>query len=283
MARELGDYDFPPPKTIGGEDDCEECHGTGWVTEQKNPSYPPESVRCRCMYKKDTILHIEKAWRGLILADKVTSSPLDDYLNQNLWVTASLKMFKAYLRRTAIFQGPRWDFAVVSDTDLVSAWLASAILKGAEIYDADVARKSAVPAISLTDLVEPPQVLIIRLGVKSTPNRFAPEVLMEALAHRYHKGKPTWLFDQPHYRLQEGHLCYSPQLDEFLEEDWPHGRLNLSNRKSSSRRVQQQKAYPDLPEENESGSYSLSLSPSKGKSFRTKTVEIPTNEKKNRR
>jgi hypothetical protein len=104
--------------------------------------------------------------------------------------------------------------------DLITAWLASATLKGQEIKDPDLEAVS-MEYLTLVDLVTPPQLLIVRLGIKIARNVAAPEVFLESLRHRSARERPTWVWDQPDSRLAEGHICYSTQAHEHMVE-WPH-------------------------------------------------------------
>jgi hypothetical protein len=119
--------------------------------------------------------------------------------------------------------GPRWYFQVVSDAVLMDAWLSRDI---AEVWDPDVdaiRRTVSSKYAQLSDLVDPPELLIIQLGVKAARNKAMPEVLLEALHRRYlmQDGKPTWLLDQPVYPLAEGHISYSDRIAELLTT-WKH-------------------------------------------------------------
>jgi hypothetical protein len=78
---------------------------------------------------------------------------------------------------------------------------------------------------TLVDLVDPPDLLVIRLGVKSARNSAMPEVLLEALAHRSHVGKPTWICDQPTKKLDPSHISFSPDVADFLR-GWDHFALD---------------------------------------------------------
>lgn len=109
-----------------------------------------------------------------------------------------------------------WFFKVVTDAELVQAWLATAASRGVEIHDPDAIPSPSQVHLTLVDLVSPPEFLIIRLGVKQAANKETATVLHEALAMRFHEGKPTWIWDQPMMKLQEGHLCYDPLLMDDL-------------------------------------------------------------------
>ena len=170
--------------------------------------------------------------RGLLDSEplpKNVNSPLASYVKRNLWVTASPDWFRSHLKYTAarVPNAYRWGFKVVTDADLVVAWLATAALQGANIIDADF-RSEAAPVsltkMTLVDIADPPDLLIVRTGIKAARNSATSEVLMEALTHRSHAQKPTWIWDQPDNRLCEGHLAYSHVVHEFINtKDW--GRL----------------------------------------------------------
>jgi hypothetical protein len=213
-----------------GKPDCEHCLGRG-VIDVPVEFGPPATRPCRCVRARDILINMEKGWRGLSRAVKVTRSPLEPYPNKDLWVTCSRKIFQGYLRYVARVQGPGWRFRVITDADLMNAWLATAKLKGVEIFDYEIASTSISPgAMTLDDLVSPHPFLIIMLGVKAARNEAMPEVLLEALVTRCHEDKPTWLVDQPYLPLEPGHKCWSEELEIFIEQEWEPARLDLSER-----------------------------------------------------
>jgi len=101
--------------------------------------------------------------------------------------------------------------------------LASIALQGKDILDAD-AYKVSTKHITIPDLVVPPDLLVIRMGVKVARNSAAAECLGEALNIRYHEGKPTWLWDEPHHPLNPGHLFWSDEVARILSR-WEHVAL----------------------------------------------------------
>lgn len=158
--------------------------------------------------------------KGLSKAPRVEKSPLTKFLKKNLWVTAPKGWLTAHLRHVAVRQPPSWYFKVVTDSGLMTAWLASASAKGAEILDLDVSQ-STIKHINLEDLVLPPKLLILRTGVKHARNVAAPEVFLEALHLRESEDLPTWVWDTPEMRLAEGHIDWSYAVDDFLSS-FPH-------------------------------------------------------------
>jgi hypothetical protein len=183
---------------------------------------------CLCVLRRQIVANLDRGMRGLSGApplDRGERSPLQAHVENDLRVTASPAWFTSHLRHTAarVPRGADWGFRVVTDADLMVAWLATAALQGTEILDAD-ARSEAAPVsltkLTLVDISAPPELLIVRLGVKVARNSAMPEVLYEALTIRAHEGKPTWVWDQPDVPFDSAHLSYSRLVDEFVER-WP--------------------------------------------------------------
>jgi hypothetical protein len=78
--------------------------------------------------------------------------------------------------------------------------------------------------------VVPPDLLVIRMGVKQARNQAACEVLAEALQTRLHEGKPTWLWDEPHHPLNPGHLFWSDAVGRIISA---YPQLDLGARPGS--------------------------------------------------
>jgi len=152
---------------------------------------------------------------GLLKADPIPSSPLTERVEKNTWITAPRGWFVEHMRHVAIRRPPSWSFQVVTDAQLMTAWLASHAVKGAEIFDPD-ARVGTASHYSLEDLVAPGELLVIYLGVKAARNSAMAEVFLEALMLRLHAGNPTWIVDQPNYPLEDGHLSYDHLVGDFV-------------------------------------------------------------------
>ena len=198
--------------------ECLHCEGTGTVVVGHIPPHPPTHRRCQCVLHLDILQNAERAYRGLSKAPVVPSSPLLGKDTQDLWVTAG-EEFLAHLRHIAIRKPATWTMRVVSDAELTTAWLASVALQGKDILDAD-AYAVSTQYITIPDLVVPPDLLVIRMGVKVARNSAAPEVLAEALQTRTFEGKPTWLWDEPHHPLDTGHIFWSDLVGRLLRP-WP--------------------------------------------------------------
>jgi len=196
------------------EENCPKCMGTGHIEKVSEGPHPPVFERCSCVVHKDVIANVERGMPGLSKFSKIEKSGFIEKLNENLWITAG-NNFLRHLRHVMIRQPPSYFFKVVSDAELVTAWLSSISLKGGEIHDAD-AYMVSTRFMTIPDLVVPPDLVILRMGVKVARNSAAPEVLAEAINTRFHEGKPTWVWDEPSHPLNSGHLFWSGDVARTL-------------------------------------------------------------------
>lgn len=204
---------------------CDKCFGTGYLDAGTDARGIPLTKPCACQIARDTVRNVNRAWVGLTAAPRIERSPLTGHTGGNAYITATDGTLRAHLRHVGLRGGPYWFFKVVTDSDLMTAWLSPIGLAGKEILDPDAATVSMEKA-TLVDLVDPPELLVIRLGVKSARNSAMPEVLLETLYHRAHVNKPTWVVDQPTRRFDPSHLAFSEDGLHHVQQ-WP--RVVLDN------------------------------------------------------
>jgi hypothetical protein len=182
---------------------------------------------CECAMDGMRLENMDRVWPGLSAAPEIPAlkakPPLGGLTNRNLWITSRHKAFRAHLKAVAYSKPILWDCRVYSDKDLVETWLRTAKAQGHKIYDSEIANyEGSFVAMDIAELVEPPQLAIIILGVKEAPNKESPNVLLEAVRSRMHLNKPTWLVDQQDRKIDSDfHRCYSEQLETILSR-WSH-------------------------------------------------------------
>lgn len=215
---------------MSGREGCPICGGRG-VVEIDTFSVKP----CECTILRLLVKNVDRGWKGLMSAPNLDgNSPLlkSAQYNQDVWLTADRATLRMHLKHTALRMPHNWGFNVVSDAELMTAWLATAGLSGMKVLDPDL-MVSAAPVslrkLTLVDLVEPPDTLIIQLGVKLARNVALPEVLAEAISLRQSVGKPLWIVDSPTKPFREGHRAWSPEVRELLQE------FDLLNLQSTAR------------------------------------------------
>ncbi len=218
---------------------CKKCSGSGMVPAPPDPPHPPRHTRCSCVLRRDVLANVERGMTGLTKAPVVKQSPLLDKHDSNLWITAG-SSFLAHLRHVAVRQPATWFLRVTSDAELVTAWLASVALKGGDIIDPD-AYMVSTKHLTITDLVTPPDLLVIRMGVKVARNQAASEVLAEALNERRSRNQPTWVWDEPSHPLNAGHLFWSDAVRRVLSvfdrtelKDVPSGKARSKTKANTS-------------------------------------------------
>ena len=201
-----------------GLPNCPSCGGRGRVPVASPEGYagPPALQLCTCVLHRDIIKNVERGKPGLSKAPRIPSSPLLSLVGKDVWVTAQEDWFWSHLRHVAVRRPPTWSFFVASDADLMTAWLATKALEGAEIIDTDTKERVAMRSLrhlTLTDIAVPSDLLVVRLGIKSARNQAMPEVLLETIRLREHEDKPTWLWDQPSAPLdRDDHRCHDPVI-----------------------------------------------------------------------
>lgn len=204
-----------------GDPNCKQCGGEGVLLVPD--SFPPRYKNCVCMHYKDILRNVERGLPGLTKAQRLkpgTEGAFKGKLDQNLWITAPQHWFRAQLRWIMIRQPPRFWFKVTSDAELMRAWLGTVHLKGLNIIDPDAHQVSS-RYMNLEDLVEPPGLLIIHVGVKKARNEASPEVLFETLNIRSFRGKPTWIFNEDHTPFDGSMPSHSYEVEAYLNE-WEH-------------------------------------------------------------
>ena len=189
------------------------------VASPPDPPHPPAYTRCECVLRKDILANVERGFKGLSKALVIEKSPLLGKHGTNLRITTGHTFF-SHLRHVAVRQPATWMFKVISDAEMVTAWLATAGLGGGEILDPD-AYTVSTKYMTIPDLVSPPDLVVIRMGVKVARNVAASEVLAEAINTRFHEGKPTWVWDEPAHPLDVGHLFWSDIVGRILS-GWEH-------------------------------------------------------------
>jgi len=217
---------------------------------EENSPHPPVFKRCECVLLQDILQNVDRALTGLSKAPVVPSSPLMGFEEKSLLVTAG-EEFLAHLRHVAVRKPVTWSLKVVSDAELVTSWLASVALRGEEILDAD-AHSVSTRFISIPDLVIPPDLVVIRMGIKVARNAAAPEVLAEAVQSRWHESKPTWIWEEPLCPLGPGNMFWSDTVGRIIRP-WP----SIKNLDPPGRDGEKKARKPTEPVKNGSGKKSL--------------------------
>lgn len=144
------------------------------------------------------------------------------YLYRNTWITAKPSTFRAQFKALCFKMSSVWDARVRSDADLLDAWLGTAKISGAKIYDVEVEESTSIKALDIPSLVNGFPLVAIVTGVKRLPNRECANALLEAIGYRMHDNLPVWIVDQPENPISDmSHQFFSDALNDRMAE-WPH-------------------------------------------------------------
>lgn len=215
---------------------CKRCGDARFVTMPRD-LWPPHVIQPQMPCPLCSAAHaaeqkqrgqedrLRAAWASLLRAVPARSTPLLGCLEQNTRVRSNLADLRAHVAavvRHQLVSDPQYHVRVCTDIDLVTSWLYSADEIGdgeACSYITSEEREDPVYK-RLPDLVCPPDLLVLRLGIKLAPNRALPDLVQEALLAREHLDRPTWVVEKAGDPLTSAYPCYSKELMEFLA-DWP--------------------------------------------------------------
>ena len=205
---------------------CPDCGGLGFIYGE---SMLDGGRSCHCMMDALKLQNMERMWKSLSAAREIPGlrerPPLKPLVGHNVWITSKDVVFRAHLKALAFSKSTMWDARVITDKDLPDAWLKTAKAQGHKIYQSEIENHdNQFMAMDIAELVEPPELLILKLGVMQTPNKELYSCVLETVTTRMHIGKPTWIIDQLDQRIDDmSHRAYSEKLESILSHWWHIG------------------------------------------------------------
>ena len=148
-------------------------------------------------------------------AQTLQTSPLREKMDKDLFIEANRLDMLPHLKHVLWYAGLDFFFRMVTDTEMLDAWLSKGKENSQEFHGYS----------SLRDAVEDPALLIIFIGVMTYPNRALPGVFLEALKLRNHRGLPTWIVCGRDQTFAQGHLCWSPEGQVYIERGFERLRI----------------------------------------------------------
>lgn len=200
------------------KNECEICEGTGYIDV---PDRVDTRMRCKCTLKK---LYRNKLGNEIFGAKALEASPFADVVDQNLFVVSTRRDFLPHLRYSLIEQGLSFFSRITNDSQMLDAWLA----KPKEHSKQEGTDSTGTGFTSLRDLVEDPELMVLFLGIVSYGNKALPGVLLEALRIRSFKGLPTWIINPHSQPFNQGHYCYSPEVDSYISDNFHQEKIKPS-------------------------------------------------------
>lgn len=191
---------------------CHICLGLG-VIEKDNKSF-----ECQCSFIKRISAAMPLYIRKAIIKKEHLELPIFGMLRRHIMVVASWADGKSVLKGLMI-GNPGKLIKITSDREIRDVYVGSKsrAAKGDEdgkIYN------------SLEDLMEPPDLMVIRLNELSYKNKAASGALEEAINYRVDRDKPTWLFSDIDKPFTIGSFAFSDSVSDIIKTYFITYRIN---------------------------------------------------------
>lgn len=196
---------------------CVHCGGRGVIDKDDMTA-----IMCICTKFRLLRIHLSKDTPDILHAADVKESPLyvlgsekgkpsRDRTKDNLFLCGLWRNVVSHLKWTLYFKGLTYTYRIVTDERIKNVAVGNESYKGKTEDD----RKLTESVNGLRDLVEDPDLVIVRLGFLGYKNIAAPGYLKEALMIRESAGKPTWLVEGA-VKYEYDHRAYSPETYSYI-------------------------------------------------------------------
>jgi len=191
---------------------CSFCFGLG-VIEKEGKSF-----ECTCSFIKRISASMPLYIRKAEIRKEHLELPILEMMRKHIMVIASWADGKSILKGMMI-GNPSKLIKVTSDREIRDVFVGSKsrAAKGDEdgkIYN------------SLEDLMEPPDLMVIRLNELSYKNRAASGALEEAINYRVDRDKATWLFSDMDKPFTIGSFAFSDSVSDMIKTYFLTYRVN---------------------------------------------------------
>ena len=213
-----------PSKQLVTKTDCPLCDGLQMI-----PVIVGDEVRakrCICLERilarkflgNDEIYYAPKLKSGLYLPEQdAEGNEIGvDRMEDNLFLKGPWSLVCQHLRWCLVLKHhryPDFTFKLVSDQRVVDVYVGAESYKNKAAKDREYGENNN----SLSDLVEEPDLLLLRLGVLGSSNKAAANAVLSVLRIRGDEGKPVWVIegDRP---FGDGHRAYNYELGDYIED-----------------------------------------------------------------
>jgi hypothetical protein len=181
---------------------CDKCGSTG-VIEREGKTY-----ECQCALLRRLAASMPSFIRSTIVSKEHVVHPITDNIRNSYLIDAAWSDARAIIK-VAMYKNPNIHFRITSDREIRDVGVGSTS-RQARGEDAVVVFNS------LQDLMESPQVVIIRLGELGYKNKAAPGLLEEALSIRTDRGLSTWILNNKNRPFGPASYAYSETVWDLI-------------------------------------------------------------------
>lgn len=193
-------------------EECAKCGGRE-VVEREGKLH-----ECVCSFIKRVAASMPPYIRKAEVLPAHLELPIVRAIDQSVYVVATWSDMKAVIK-AVMLKYPNKLVRVTSDAEIRDVFVGSKskASKSAD-YDGEVFN-------NLQDLMDPPDLMVVRLNEMAYKNKAAAGALEEALSYRLDRDKPTWVLSNLDKRFVQGSFSYSDSVAELLSTGY--FRMNI--------------------------------------------------------
>ena len=168
--------------------ECDKCQGIG-VIEKEGRLY-----ECLCAFLQRRAAEMAPYIRKARVKSAHLELPIVEAIDKSLYVVAAWVDMKAVIKAVMI-KNPRKFVRITSDREIRDVFV------GATSRAAKGDEEQVGVFNTLQDLMDPPDLVVVRLNEMQYKNKAAPGALLEAISFRVDRDKPTWVLsdsDKPY-------------------------------------------------------------------------------------
>jgi len=185
------------------EQKCEICGGVGVIEKDG------KLVECECAIVKRIAMSMPQYIRLAKVTDKHLSSNLVNRFNKTTFIIGSWNDMRSIIKIMYIKYSNKF-IKITSDREIRDVFVGSKSRSARgdsdEVYN------------NLEDLVNTPDLIVIKLNEIAYKNKAAPGALEEALIFRMDRGKPMWIFSDINRPFSSASYSYSDNVMGILTD-----------------------------------------------------------------
>lgn len=215
---------------------CKECDGSGTIEQDG------KLKNCECFYVKQAALSMPPYIRHAVILPQHLELPVLKIINnispwcRSIFMRGSCADLNAIIKALLLKYPTKW-IKLTSDAEIRNVYVGS-MSKSARSDDYAGAIYN-----NIQDLIDPPQLIVIRLNTIANKNKAAPGALEEALNHRLMNDKPVWAYSDDEDAFNPGSFAYSLRVNELLTKSMKEIRIPIIAPESS---IEERGLSPDF-------------------------------------
>lgn len=183
--------------------ECEKCGGREVI------DVDGKLHECICSFLKRISASMPPYIRKADILPEHLEHPIMKAVGMSVYVVAAWADMKAIIKAVMI-KNPSKFVRISSDAEIRDVFVGSKSKAAKSAgFEGDVYN-------NLSDLMDPPDLMVIRLNEISYKNKAAAGALEEALSYRLDREKPTWVLSNLDKRFVSGSFAYSESVAELL-------------------------------------------------------------------